>query len=137
MYGECMTDSAIRVSGMRMEVTVTSHGRRRTRLTTSRNYPLGPDLEVVTQSARITDARKGVLELLLARAPESERIQSLAAQHGVTQPAYIEPEADGCIVCGLCVRTCATVIGDVLFFHRCGRFTAITTSRQPITIPTI
>jgi predicted molibdopterin-dependent oxidoreductase YjgC len=96
-----------------VEVTSESHGRKRTKLTTSCNHPVLPGIEVVTQSERIREARQGVVELLLACAPGAERIQELAEEYGVSEPGYRpEPEADNCIVCGLCVQVCRDVIGQ-------------------------
>ena len=66
-----------------VEVTAESHGRKRTKLTTSCNYPVLEGIEVVTRSERIIQNRKGVIELLQARAPKSKRIQQLAADYGV------------------------------------------------------
>lgn len=96
-----------------VEVTTESHGRKRTKMTTSCNHPVMPGIEVVTQSEEITETRKGVVELLLARAPEAQAIQDLAEEYGVTDPGYRpEPEVDNCIVCGLCVSVCRDVIGQ-------------------------
>ncbi len=94
-----------------VEVTQESHGRKKTKLTTSCNFPVMPGIEVVTESERITETRKGVISLLLARAPEAKAILDLAAKYGVEDPGYREEEHDGCIVCGLCVQMCRDVIG--------------------------
>jgi predicted molibdopterin-dependent oxidoreductase YjgC len=93
-----------------VEVTSESHGRKRTKLTTSCNFPVMPGIEVVTDSERIMENRKGVVELLLARAPDAERIQALAEQYGVKEQAYT-PSNQDCIVCGLCVQVCRDVMG--------------------------
>jgi NAD-dependent dihydropyrimidine dehydrogenase PreA subunit len=65
---------------------------------------------VATDSERIRANRKGVLELLLARAPKSERIRKLAAEHGIDGQAY-PVSGEECILCGLCVQVCKDVIG--------------------------
>lgn len=93
-----------------VEVTAESHGRKRTKLTTSCNYPVLPGITVATDSERIRANRKGVLELLLARAPKSERIRKLAAAHGIDEQAY-PVSGEECILCGLCVQVCKDVIG--------------------------
>ena len=49
--------------------------------------------------------RRGILELLLARCPSSERIQDLARQLGVQEPRFDRDDRE-CILCGLCVRVC-------------------------------
>lgn len=93
-----------------VEVTTESHGRKRTKLTTSCNFPVMPGIEVVTSSERVAESRRGVIELLLARAPGAARIQELAQEYGVSDPGYAHTGED-CIVCGLCVQMCRDVIG--------------------------
>lgn len=93
-----------------VEVTTESHGRKRTKLTTSCNFPVMPGIEVVTNSAQVLENRKAVIELLLARAPGAARIQALAAEYGVKDPGFKHTN-DNCIVCGLCVQMCKDVIG--------------------------
>ena len=93
-----------------VQVTATSHGRKRTKLTTSCNYPALPDVEVVTQAEEIRENRQGVVERLLARAPNAARIQALAAEYGVTETPYNVTNED-CILCGLCVQVCRDIVG--------------------------
>ena len=70
-------------------------------------YPAAPDLIIDTQSERVLHVRRNVLDLLLARCPDSALIQRLAAEHGVQQTSFTPREApDLCILCGLCVRIC-------------------------------
>jgi bidirectional [NiFe] hydrogenase diaphorase subunit len=70
-------------------------------------YPAAPDLIIETDSERVLHVRRNVLDLLLARCPESELIQRLAAEHGVQQTSFTpRDEADLCILCGLCTRIC-------------------------------
>jgi NADH dehydrogenase/NADH:ubiquinone oxidoreductase subunit G len=77
------------------------------KLVTSCLYPVEEDLIVFTVSDRITEVRRTVLDLLLARAPASEEIRELACRYGVLQTSFHEvPEADRCILCGLCYRIC-------------------------------
>ena len=90
---------------------------RKTKLTTSCNYPVLPDIEVTTESKKILKHRKVVLELLLARAPNSTQIQKLAAEFGVRETRFI-PQNEDCILCGLCERVCREVVGvDALSFQ--------------------
>jgi NADH dehydrogenase/NADH:ubiquinone oxidoreductase subunit G len=71
-------------------------------------YPAAPDLIIETHSERVLEVRATVLDLLLARCPESDVIQKLAAEHGVTESGFAAREnPDLCILCGLCVRICA------------------------------
>jgi predicted molibdopterin-dependent oxidoreductase YjgC len=92
-------------------VEVKAQGR--TRLVTSCCYPAREGLEVFTDSEKVQKVRRGVMELLLARAPESKTLQILAAKLGVTEsrlPTVTKAERD-CILCGLCVAVCREVMG--------------------------
>jgi NADH dehydrogenase/NADH:ubiquinone oxidoreductase subunit G len=84
----------------------------RTRLVNSCTYPVEKDLKVQTNSDRVMQARRIVLELLLARAPQAKIIQELARDHGVYDTRFhIEDPGELCILCGLCVRTCKEIVG--------------------------
>jgi bidirectional [NiFe] hydrogenase diaphorase subunit len=94
----------------------------RTRMTTSCNYPLLREGETVsTRSPGVIRARRVVLELLLARCPDSELLRGLAASLGLSGSRFpsLTPSrlaADDaalrdCILCGLCVRACGEAIG--------------------------
>ena len=80
----------------------------RTRLVASCLFPVEEGLVVKTDSARVRKLRQGIMELLLARCPDSEKIQGLAREMGVTK-ARFELEDSKCILCGLCVRACREV----------------------------
>ena len=85
----------------------------RTRIVTSCCYPARDGLQVHTDTPRVQRARRGVMELLLARAPESEYLRALAASMGVTEtrfPTVTHAQRD-CILCGLCVSVCREIIG--------------------------
>ncbi len=72
-------------------------------------YPSAPDLVIETDSARVRQVRKTVLDLLLARCPDADIIRELAAQYGVEHTSFTPREnPDKCILCGLCVRVCET-----------------------------
>ncbi len=72
-------------------------------------YPSAPGLIIQTDSERVHQVRRTVLDLLLARCPQAREIQKLAADYGVQQSSFTEREnADKCILCGLCVRICET-----------------------------
>ncbi len=61
-----------------------------------------------TRSVRLI--RRTLLDLLLARCPDIEILQELAAEYGVTEPSYpVEDEI--CFLCGLCVRACREIVG--------------------------
>ncbi len=71
-------------------------------------YPAKDGLEVRTRTERIDRIRKGILELLLARAPNSPILRELGEEYGA-DPDRFEGEGSFCIHCGLCVRYCAEV----------------------------
>lgn len=75
-------------------------------------YPIQDGLVVGTNTSRVRRLRATVLDLLLARCPNSDVIREFAEEYGVEETAY-QPRDDGdnCILCGLCVRVCEEVIG--------------------------
>jgi bidirectional [NiFe] hydrogenase diaphorase subunit len=82
-------------------------------MVTSCNYPIRGDLTVRVNSERAIRGRRGVMQLLLARSPESPELGDLAARMGVRATPYpkvTEAQRD-CILCGLCVRVCEEKIG--------------------------
>jgi NADH dehydrogenase/NADH:ubiquinone oxidoreductase subunit G len=93
-------------------VEVTSGGRKR--LAASCIYPVEDGLEVITDSAEIHKARKATMEFLLARSPDSAYLRERAEKEfGITEPRFLlgpEDRSD-CILCGLCVRACAEIVG--------------------------
>ncbi len=92
-----------------VEVT-TKSGRQR--LVASCLFPVEDALDVRTDSERISRIRKTVIELLLARCPDSDVVRSMAESLGVKEARY-KPMTDKakCVVCGLCARTCEEVVG--------------------------
>lgn len=78
---------------------------------TSCTFPAMDGLIVKTETERVRKARKIVLELLLARAPDSEKIKTLAQECGVTHTRISLKQKQDCILCGLCVRVCAEIVG--------------------------
>jgi bidirectional [NiFe] hydrogenase diaphorase subunit len=85
-------------------------GKKRWRVVTSCLYPVKEGLEVKTGTEKIKKLRRFLLELLLARSPNAPFVRELAARHGVTKPRFPALD-DDCILCGLCVRVCAEVVG--------------------------
>ena len=65
---------------------------------------------VDTNSERVSNNRKMIMELLLARCPNNKVIQDLARKLGVEKTSF-KLEDNQCILCGLCVRVCEEVVG--------------------------
>jgi bidirectional [NiFe] hydrogenase diaphorase subunit len=75
-------------------------------------YPVKSGLSVYTDSDRVKNVRKWVLEMLLAECPASKEIQKLAAQYGVKSTRFaVKNPNEQCMLCGLCVRVCREVVG--------------------------
>ena len=83
-------------------------------LVTACNYPVRRDIVVYAYSEAAVRARRGVMELLLARAPESEELKALAAKMGIERTSYptVTESQRSCILCGLCVSVCEQMIGQ-------------------------
>jgi len=87
------------------------HGRpSRPRIAASCDYPAQDGLEVSADAEPVRALRRTAMRLLLARAPDAPRLRALAERLGVREPLEPDPRADGCILCGLCVRACAEVV---------------------------
>jgi len=77
------------------------------KLVTSCNHPAWDGLKVFTNSERVVETRKTVIDLLLARCPNAPLIQIMAESMGVEETSYVpRAEPDDCILCGLCTRVC-------------------------------
>jgi bidirectional [NiFe] hydrogenase diaphorase subunit len=78
------------------------------KLVTACLYPVEPGLIVSTHSDQVVQARTVLVDLWLARCPDSPYIQGLAAEYGVTATSYQAAAipTDQCILCGLCIRVC-------------------------------
>lgn len=72
-------------------------------------YKVTEGLEVETDSERVRKTRGIMIELLLARSPDSDVIKSLAREYGITETRIRLPVKSKCILCTLCVRACAEV----------------------------
>jgi NADH dehydrogenase/NADH:ubiquinone oxidoreductase subunit G len=75
-------------------------------------YPAQEDINFYTDSERVQNVRRWILEMLLAECPASEEIRRLAAEYGVTSTRFeIKNPEEQCMLCGLCVRVCKEVVG--------------------------
>jgi len=89
----------------------------KSKLVSSCTYPAEEGLIVRTATPRVIEARKVVLELLIAQCPTSKVLQDLASKFGLKKVRF-KPKWETCIYCGLCVRICkeqmmATAIGFI------------------------
>jgi heterodisulfide reductase subunit A len=98
--------------GCRLCLVELDDGRRK-RIQTSCIYPVQEGLKVYTDTERVIKARNIVLELLLARCPDSEEIKCTAKELGVTE-TRIKKRNEKCILCGLCVRMCSERMGKAV-----------------------
>ena len=94
----------------RLCVVEITHNKRGPMIQASCTYPALEGLVVQTDSDRVLRTRKIMIELLLARCPDSERIRELAGELGVEKPRIREKNKD-CMLCGLCVRMCEQRMG--------------------------
>jgi len=76
-----------------------------TKLVSSCTYPVEEGLVVHTDTKRVIEARRMMIELMLSIAPNSKVIQDLASKFGVTKLRF-KVRNEECILCGLCVRMC-------------------------------
>ena len=77
------------------------------KMVTACNHPVAEGMRVVTHSERVLATRQVVMDLLLARCPETPLIQKIAAEHGIEKTSYEpNPEPTDCILCGVCTRVC-------------------------------
>ncbi len=90
--------------------TVEVESAGRTRLVAACVYPVEQNMIVLSRSEKVDKTRKVILEEMLAHAPDSEDLKSLAGEYGA-DPGIFEKEPSFCILCGLCVRYCAEVKG--------------------------
>lgn len=75
-------------------------------------YPVAEGLNVYTETERVHNVRRWVLEMLLSATPASPEIAALAAKHGVFSTRFtIHDPEETCVVCGLCSRVCEEVVG--------------------------
>jgi heterodisulfide reductase subunit A len=95
-------------------VEVTKQGSKS--IHASCTYPVEQSIEVVTDTPELLNIRRTMIELLMARAPGSEKVLEVASALGVQETRFKKLNED-CILCGLCVRMCRERMGrNVLGF---------------------
>lgn len=108
----CAHEAVSRSGACRLCVVEIKKGNR-TRIVTSCLYGVEDGLVVSTKSDRVLNVRRLVMELLLARCPESDVIQKMAKEMGIEAQARFAVDTDKgkCILCRSCVRVCEEVVG--------------------------
>ncbi|MFC2007920.1 2Fe-2S iron-sulfur cluster-binding protein [Chloroflexota bacterium] len=108
----CYAEAVIPYGDCRLcTVEITTAGGQK-KLTASCMHPVEEGLKVITTSEKIDSNRKKLMELMLARCPDSEVVQEMARSLGVTETPFEKQEGNNkCILCTLCVRTCQEVVG--------------------------
>ncbi|MDR0469208.1 MAG: (2Fe-2S)-binding protein [Peptococcaceae bacterium] len=84
--------------------------RGRSRVVTACVFPVAEGLEVLTDTDRVAAVRRRNLALLRLRAPEADRVKQLCSYYKVAEDGRFEAmDGERCILCGLCVRACASL----------------------------
>jgi bidirectional [NiFe] hydrogenase diaphorase subunit len=101
-------------------VEVSRNGK--SRMATACNYPVEQGIEVQTHSNRVIEARRVLIELLLARSPGVPILEDLGRELGVDKSRFkTKTPSSDCILCGLCVRACNEIAGaEAIGFSRRG-----------------
>ena len=83
------------------------------RIVTSCSTAAAQGMVIWTDSSRVKKLRATLVSLLLAQAPEAAPVQQLAREMGIAPAKKKGRDENGtCILCGLCVRTCAEIVGS-------------------------
>jgi len=108
----CENEAVAPYGACRLCLVEIKTARGRERLVTSCIYQVEEGLTVQTDTERLRKIRGMLLELLLARCPESEKIHDLAKKYGVEKSRLVEQTGNNkCILCANCARTCDEVVG--------------------------
>ena len=84
-------------------VEITRNGR--SQIQASCQYEARPGMVVHTDSERVIRTRNIMVELLLARCPNSKKVRELADELGIKETRFPKRDED-CLLCGLCIRMC-------------------------------
>lgn len=111
----CQNEEIANSGGSCRVCVVEAHQGGKMRMVTSCNYPVRKGLEIKTDTEFVHKIRRGVIELLLSRVPDSDVIQKMAALEGVAEPRFKKDEGEDnrykCIACSLCTQVCEDVVG--------------------------
>ncbi|MBN2107474.1 MAG: (2Fe-2S)-binding protein [Deltaproteobacteria bacterium] len=91
------------------------------RITTSCTTEIQQGMVIRTDTARLRSIRTTLVQLLLEQAPGAPVVRDLARDMGIPAGTTDPSGPASCIMCGLCVRTCAEIVGaHALSFARKG-----------------
>jgi heterodisulfide reductase subunit A len=118
---ECIESTGIKIPTLCYHKALAPHGACRlclvevtqngnSTIQTSCTYPALNNLKVDTDTERVKKTRKVMIELLMARCPDSKEIQKIAHEYGVKETRF-KKKNDDCFLCGLCVRMCNERMG--------------------------
>ncbi len=108
----CANEALAPYGACRLCIVEIKTAKGRERLVTSCIYLAEEGLNVRTDTEKIRKIRRMLLELLLARCPESDVVRDLAKQYGVEKVRLVEQSGNNkCILCANCARTCEEVVG--------------------------
>lgn len=100
----CYNEGLTPYGGCRLCLVEIGEGAR-SKLVTSCTYPVEDGLVIRTDTKRVVETRRMMIELMVSIAPYSKVIQDLASKFGVTRLRF-KLRNEECILCGLCVRMC-------------------------------
>lgn len=108
----CSNEAVAPYGACRLCLVEIKTARGRERLVTSCICLVEEGLNVQTDTEKIRKIRRMLLELLLARCPDSEVVQDLAKKAGLEKTRFVEQTGNNkCILCANCARTCEEVVG--------------------------
>ena len=88
--------------------SVEVESRGRTSVVAACLYPVEKGLIVTTKTEKLARIRKSLVEMMMAHAPDSEKLLELAEEYGADKDRFKRNQSF-CIHCGLCVRYCSEV----------------------------
>jgi bidirectional [NiFe] hydrogenase diaphorase subunit len=108
----CENEAVAPYGACRLCLVEIKTAKGRERLVTSCIYQVEEGLTVITNTEKLRKIRRMLVELLLARCPDSEVIQEMAAEYGLTDTRFPKRKGNNqCILCANCARTCEEVVG--------------------------
>src|SRR4030042_1148782 len=108
----CSNEAVAPYGACRLCIVEIKTARGRERIATACIYLAEEGLTVQTDTEKIRKNRRTLLELLLARCPDSEVIRDMAKKAGPTDTRFVKQDGNNkCILCANCARTCDEVVG--------------------------